>query len=326
MLAALAALALALVAHAAAPAGDPADARMREEAAAFERARSGDHAGSTERLEVLLAAAPASERACLWRERIFLNTIDGGDDAAMWAAAEALVDSWLAIRERADLRAPLVRVCRDDVASTLRYLAARWHYEAILRTCELVSIERAVIAYRRYLELFPGGPGAYEVSFYLAHALYRGIYLSTKPPGQGCVITCGNAAWRAEEARRARGEPPPSCDPKTARDGELAMCPWMRAARDAFREVLERDPAGRHTEDAAYAQLALTLQMAAYGERERIYECRTNKNGECVVRGTWRSPCSDRSGSCVAPTLDPERWPSVSFGGYGSRWPPWRTP
>lgn len=78
MLATIAAVALSLLAVRGAPTDDPSPAEERAEAAAFERARAGDFEGSSESLDELLARSPTSPRACLWRERIFLNTLDAG--------------------------------------------------------------------------------------------------------------------------------------------------------------------------------------------------------------------------------------------------------
>lgn len=293
-------LALVLAAPAAAAQAHE-DVRARE-AAAFADARAGEYAASTEAFTQLLADEPLSERACLWRERMFLNAAARGEPAAMWDAAEQLVAGWVALHDQPG-HAALRRVCHDDAAEALRYLAARWHHEGREQHDDAL-LALAERAYRTSLATF--AERAYELEFSLAELLSLRAYV---------VIL------RASESRPRR-RPWPRCSPAGPRAGDPPYCAHWHAARDAYVRLLERDPDGRHTERAAYAQLLLASWLTDFTTREDGRACKTNREGVCVARPgvRWFYPCDDPFGpttACLKHLKRADRWPIVPFGGLG---------
>lgn len=293
-----------------------ADVGPPRESEAFARARAGDLAASTRMLSDLLEAHPGSERACLWQERIFLNEAAQGDPVAMWGAAEALIAGWRASHWPADAGG-LARVCRDDVAATLRHLAARWHRESHA-TCDRVRFALAEQAYRTYLAQFPDAPDAHTVAFYLGMLLVDRADLGDDPVSECGLATCGNPAQAARERRRERGEPAPRCGAFAPTAGEMSACPWLRAAQAAFLDALARDPDGPHAATAAYVQLSLAASITNHQERERTDLCRSNRDGVCVVEGTSpRGPaCFEPTAACLVHLTHPDRWPTAALHGF----------
>jgi hypothetical protein len=302
--------------------GEPAD----REDEAFDRARAGEFAASTQLLSDLLDEHPGSERACLWQERVFLNEAAQGDPSAMWRAAQGLLARWHERDRPADVGG-LARVCRDDVAATLRYLAVRWHHEA-QATCHRVRFAGAEWAYRTYLAEFPDAPDGHEYAFYLGMLLVLHARESEYSEAECGMVTCGNPAMEERKRRRERGDPIPKCGAYGPAVGEEAACPWWRAAQDAFVDALARAPDGPHAKLAASAQLSLAASITNHQERERTDSCRTNSAGECIVEGTSpRGPaCFEPTAACLAHLTRPDRWPTTSINGFMRKLPTWRAP
>ena len=300
------------------------DARALEDTA-FERGRAGAYAASTELLAELDAADPGSERACLWQERAVQNAAAQGDPAALWGAVEELVRRWRVARgsRRED---GLLRVCRNDVKESLRYVATRWHLEGD-EDCDRERLGLAERAYRSFIAEFAGEAEVYEVQYWLAELLLARANLEARGPEAACHgFVCGNAGMRAQQERRARGEPAPRCGAFAVAPGEPRACPWLRAAQVAFVRVLELDPDGAHAREAAYAQLAMAAAITNHHERERGYLCRVNSDGVCVVRGIGpRGPaCFEPTPECLARWVGVDRWPTATLSGVGVSLPPWR--
>jgi len=306
-----------------APAALAAQAVRAQEDAAFERARAWDHAGSTGLLMKLYEQHPGSERACLWQERVVLDAVAGGDPTTMWRAAEALVDRWHELG--GGEATALQRVCRNDVASTLQYLAARWHIEGD-EACDAGRIELAERAYRRFIAEFSDEPEVAEAEYQLAMLLMARAELAV--PGRTCKgLVCGRAVRAGRAERRRRGERL-GCGVQGSAEGEAAVCPWLRAAQVAFVRVLELDSDGRRVPAAAYGQLAMTSAITSHHERERGELCRTNPEGVCVVPGAQpRGPaCFEPTAECLAHLGRRDRWPSSPHGGFARTTPLWRMP
>ncbi|MCB9750750.1 MAG: hypothetical protein H6713_12260 [Myxococcales bacterium] len=313
-------LAWALLAGAGAAAPAPPDDARALEATAFERGREGRLAAGTMLLERLLRERPESPRACLWAEGLLLNAIRSGDDRAMQRAMTELVARWRAQAPAGKQGDTLRRVCRDDVAHGLRYLASRWHNEGALR-CDDELLERAEWAYREYLRNFSLRPGGDEMEFYLAELyMHRGqLAYRLVPCG---FIVCGNWARAERERRRAAGLEAPRCGtPSRPEDNEPAYCPWYRRAAAAFRRSLELNPQGRFVRDAAYAQVAINVALTDWGRRNNADHCRVNAEGRCVVPARR---CVEAD--CARGEATPRRYPTPTLSGVARVLPPPRTP
>jgi hypothetical protein len=299
----------------------PASVREREDVA-FDLARTDEIAASTALLAALLREQPRSERACLWQEQVFLNAVAVGDPPAMWEAAGALIDRWHALRDGRGAEA-LTRVCREDVANGLRYLASRWHVEAE-EACDRQRFALAEHAYRTFVAEFSDDPAGHEVAYHLGMLMLARARQAT--PGQCHRVTCGRAA-RAEQAERRRRGERVACGLDEAVKDEPAPCAWLRAARVAFVRALELDPHGEYASRAAFGQLAMAAAITRH-DAALSRRCRTNSEGICVAEAAQsRGPaCFEPTAACHAHVARPDRWPAVLIGGLATVLPPWRAP
>lgn len=303
-------------------AGEP----VAREAAAFDRARAGEFAASTQVLGELLDERPGDPRACLWQERVFLNAAALGEVGAMRRAAEALLARWHERERDADVGG-LARVCRDDVAATLRYLAVRWHHEAY-EDCHRVRFAASEWAYRAYLAEFPDAADAHTYAYFLGMLLLLHAREADATEAECGQVTCGVPGLMALRRRRERGEPIPRCGAYGPVAGEEPECPYWRAAQAAFVDALVRDPDGPHAAMAAHAQLALAGRITNHLERERTDLCRYNDAHMCVVEGTSpRGPvCFAPTAACLVHLTRPDRWPTTPITEFAREMPPWRAP
>jgi beta-lactamase regulating signal transducer with metallopeptidase domain len=111
--------------------------------------------------------------------------------------------------------------CRNATRDALAAAATGWHDLAEQRPDERLRT-LAGHAYSRFIALFPGDPDAYTMQYYYAELLWS------------------QAMHAHDQARR-----------------EDAEALFVRSVQE-FVEVLDRDPAGRYTRDAARAQLLAT--------------------------------------------------------------------
>ncbi len=315
-------------------AGAGAPAYVAEERAlesrAFARSRAGRLAASTMLFERLLRERPASPRGCLWAEGLLLNAIARDDAHAMQRAAARLSAQWGRLRGADELPERLRRVCRDDAAHGLQYLAYRWHNEGGDR-CDLARLELAEWAYREFLAVFPMDPAAYDMQFYLAELYVRRGRIEQKfarfGPNSCRWITCGTAERARRQRRRAAGIVEPRCASAAALERgddveEPAYCPWYRRAATEYRHTLELNPEGRWTKNAAAAHVSMSAALTSWHERNVNDACKITSEGICVSRA---SDCRVQDG-CYDGAAHPRRYPSVGLAGVGPKRPPPRMP
>jgi TolA-binding protein len=193
---------------------------------------------------------------CHWQQQIVVNALATDDPRIQWIESERLADIWKSWAD-GNHPEPVKRKCRNDARDTLMQMATVWHDEAA-KTSKAETYALAEKAYAAFLERFPTDAKAYELGYYHAELLWAQAHAGF-----------GNRDAKIHQAARAK----------------------FRAAHDAFRRVLEKNPKGKYTRDAAQAQMLALKNHLQYDETGGTeIPCRMNTDGICVFRDARRAP------------------------------------
>ncbi|MBC8066736.1 MAG: hypothetical protein IAG13_00250, partial [Deltaproteobacteria bacterium] len=220
----------------------------------------GKYVESSAIYKALLAETGDDARRCDWQAKIVVNALASDDPQIQWKEAEhlAVMGGDVPRSKHGDRPA---KACRDAAVDTLAQLATVWHDEAdkTRKPAMFALAERAYTAFALY---FPDDKAGYELGYY--HAELR---------------------WQTAELALQRG------------DAALARDEFKRS-NELFRETLRRRPDGKHTREAAFAQMLALKNAFGYDETAApTRSCTTNAAGECIPdgrRGSTRRGAADK--------------------------------
>ena len=202
---------------------------------------------------------PKDDERCEWQYRVVINALASDDKGIQWKETERLGKEWSRMRDSKRPKAVRKR-CRDQTRDTLQRMATVWHEEGD-KTHRFDAFEMADQAYAQYLSLFGKTKGAYDMQYWHGELLW-----------QQAEILC---------SRRERSE---------QKEG-LAK---FKAAHDAFVRVLDMQPKGKHSGEAAYAQMLSLKNYLEYDETAgKGRGCRPQPDGTCVYPTERRRARSD---------------------------------
>lgn len=208
----------------------------------------GMYTESTFVYEKLQELYPEDPQTCEWQGRIVINALATDNKSVQWTETAQLGEYWTKFKD-GDYKQAIKRKCRDETLDTMKQMATVWHDEAE-KTKNEATYALAEQAYEGFLKTFPKDKDAYEIQMYYAELLWARA---------GALIN----------------------DKKSKADG-LAK---FRKAHDEFIKVLEINPEGKFTQDAAFAQMLAMKNALEYDETGgQGKACKTNSEGICVFQ------------------------------------------
>ncbi len=208
----------------------------------------GMYTESTFIYEKLQELYPEDAQTCEWQGRIVINALATDNKSVQWTETAQLGEYWTKFKDSNNSQATK-RKCRDETLDTMKQMATVWHDEAE-KTKNEATYALAEQAYEGFLKTFPKDKDAYEIQMFYAELLWARA---------GHLIN----------------------DKKTKTDG-LAK---FRKAHDEFIKVLEINPEGKFTQDAAFAQMLAMKNALEYDETGgQGKACKTNAEGLCVFQ------------------------------------------
>ena len=185
---------------------------------------------------------------CEWQGRIVVNALATDDKQIQWRETARLGEYWSQFRD-GNFKAPIKRKCRDEALDTMKQMATVWHDEAA-KTKRPETYELAEQAYQAFLQTFPKDKDSYELQFYYADLVWA----------RAALLTENKATYQAS-------------------------LPKWRKAHDEFLKVLEMNPKGKYTVEAARAQMLAMKNHLEYDETGgKSKACKTNSEGVCIYK------------------------------------------
>jgi TolA-binding protein len=208
----------------------------------------GMYTESTFVYEKLQELYPSDPQACEWQGRIVINALATDNKSVQWTETAQLGEYWTKFKD-GDFKQAVKRKCRDETLDTMKQMATVWHDEAE-KTKNEATYALAEQAYEGFLNTFPKDKDAYEIQMYYSELLWaRAAHLIN--------------------------------DKKTKAEGLNKF----RKAHDEFIKVLELNPEGKFTTDAAYAQMLAMKNALEYDETGgQAKSCKTDSEGVCVYQ------------------------------------------
>jgi TolA-binding protein len=189
---------------------------------------------------------PTDAQTCEWQGRIVINALATDNKEVQWQETSRLGEFWEKFRD-SDFKKAVKRKCRDETLDTMKQMATVWHDEAEKTKLES-TYDLAERAYAGFLKTFPKDKDAYEIQLYYAELL-----------------------WARAGTLYAN---------KATKDAGLKK---FRLAHEEFVKVLELNPEGKYTQDAAFAQMLAMKNALEYDETGgQGKACKTNSEGLCV--------------------------------------------
>jgi len=189
---------------------------------------------------------PTDPQTCEWQGRIVINALATDNKEVQWQETSRLGEFWEKFRD-GDFKKAVKRKCRDETLDTMKQMATVWHDEAEKTKLES-TYELAERAYAGFLKTFPKDKDAYEIQLYYAELLWA----------RASTLVANKATKEAGLKK-------------------------FRLAHDEFVKVLELNPEGKYTQDAAYAQMLAMKNALEYDETGgQGKACKTNSEGVCV--------------------------------------------
>ncbi len=230
------------------PKDDESMSRKMMELLAVRYFGQGMYTESTFIYEKLQDLYPEDELTCEWQGRIVINALATDNKSVQWTETAQLGEYWTKFKD-GNYKQAVKRKCRDETLDTMKQMATVWHDEAE-KTKNEATYALAEQAYEGFLKTFPKDKDAYEIQMYYAELLW---------------------------ARAAS-----LIDDKKTKDEGLTK---FRRAHDEFIKVLEINPEGKFTQDAAFAQMLAMKNALEYDETGgQGKACKTNSEGVCVFQ------------------------------------------
>lgn len=197
------------------------------------------------KLQELFAEDPAT---CEWQGRVVINALATDNKDVQWTETSRLGEYWDKFKN-GNYKDAIKRKCRDETLDTMKQMATVWHDEAE-KTKNETTYALAEKAYEGFLKTFPKDKDAYEIQMFYAELLWARA---------GHLIA----------------------DKKTKPEGLTKF----RRSHEEFVKVLEINPEGKFTQDAAYAQMLAMKNALEYDETGgQSKACKTNAEGLCVYQ------------------------------------------
>ena len=191
---------------------------------------------------------PDDADTCEWQGRVVINALATDNKKVQWQETAKLGEYWNKYKD-GNFKKAVKRKCRDDTLETMKQMATVWHDEAE-KTRNPDTYALAEDAYRGFLATFPKDKDSYELQLYYAELLWAQATSLVK-------------------------------DKTTKEDGLKKF----RLAHDEFIKVLEMNPEGKYTQDAAYAQMLAMKNALEYDETGgQSKSCKTNAEGVCIYK------------------------------------------
>ena len=191
---------------------------------------------------------PEDPDTCEWQGRIVINALASDNKDVQWKETDKLGEYWDKFRD-GKYKKSIKRKCRDETLDTMKQMATVWHDEAE-KTKNAETYKLAEKAYESFLRTFPKDKERYEIQLYYAELLWA------------------RASSLVEK--------------KETKEEGLAK---FRRAHEEFVKVLEVNPSGKYTQDAAYAQMLAMKNALEYDETGgQSKACKTNSEGVCVYK------------------------------------------
>ncbi len=210
----------------------------------------GKYVESSATYKKLQELFPDDPMVCEWQGRVVVNALATDDKNIQWKETERLAQTWERYRD-GNYKKTVKRKCRNEALDTVKQMATVWHDEAE-KTRRQETYDLAEKAYLAFNQYFPKDKDAYEMQYYYAELLW------------------------AQAANNYNSKD------RTTQEKGLE---YFRKAHDAFVKVLEMNPKGKYTKDAAYAQMLAMKNALEYDETGgQAKGCKTNSEGVCVYR------------------------------------------
>ena len=191
---------------------------------------------------------------CKWQAAIVVNALASDDKQIQWKETQRLGEYWDEYKD-SKFKKAVKKKCRDEARDTIQQMATTWHDEAE-KTRILDTYDLSEKAYRKFMESFPKDKDAYEMNYYYAEILWA---------------QAANDYNSKDNATKERG------------------LKKFEQAHEEFKHVLERNPSGKYTKDAAYAQMLAMKNYLEYDETGgRSKACKVNTEGVCVYKDKKR--------------------------------------
>lgn len=191
---------------------------------------------------------PKDDDRCEWQARVVVNALATDNKNIQWKETERLGEYWGEYQQGSASK-QAKKKCADEARNTIQQMATVWHDEAE-KTHRQETYDLAENAYHAYMKYFADGPGAYEMNYFYAELLWA----------------------QGENYGRS----------KRSADRELSTQKF-RLAHEAFVRTLEKDPSGKFTQDAAFAQMLAMKNAMEYDETgTSVLACTVNTEGICV--------------------------------------------
>jgi hypothetical protein len=185
---------------------------------------------------------------CEWQSRIVVNALATDDKEIQWKETDRLITYWEQYKDGPH-KAAVKKKCHNEALDTTKQMATVWHDEAE-KTHRQDTYDLAEKAYIAFGQHFQKDKEAYELQYYYAELLW------------------------AQAAR--------NYNTKDRKQQELGIS-YFRKAHTEFVKVLELQPDGKYTKDAAYAQMLAMKNALEYDETGgQAKGCKTNSEGVCV--------------------------------------------
>ncbi|MEM7152540.1 MAG: hypothetical protein AAF799_06850 [Myxococcota bacterium] len=231
--------------------GPTADQEMRREMMVRLAATyfgEGMYVESTATYHRLRDELPEDADRCEWQYRVVINALATDDPKIQWKETQALSLEWEQM-SGSDQPKRVRKGCRDHAHDSLQRMATVWHEEGD-KTHRPEIFSLADQAYGEYLKRFPKSKSAYEMQYWHGELLWQ----------------YGEMLYDDRD--------------RSAQERGRAM---FRSAHDAFVRSLEMKPKGKHSGEAAYAQMLSMKNYLEYDETGgKGRACKPQSDGTCV--------------------------------------------
>lgn len=230
------------------PKDDENMSRKMMELLAVQYFGQGMYTESTYTYHKLQELFPDDPQTCEWQGRVVINALATDNKDVQWTETSRLGEYWDKFKN-SQFKEAIKRKCRDETLDTMKQMATVWHDEAE-KTKNVTTYALAEKAYEGFLKTFPKDKDSYEIQMFYAELLWARA---------GHLVS----------------------DKKTKPEGLTKF----RRAHDEFVKVLEINPEGKFTQDAAYAQMLAMKNALEYDETGgQSKACKTNAEGVCVYQ------------------------------------------